>query len=370
MNSLAIAEFRRAKGRFAAITGALSLIVFLVLVLGSLGDGLFYGATGAVRSSTAEAYAFSEDAEGSLIRSRLPLSDESALEAVAGVAQATAIGALITTTPSVPGGADLVVMGFVPEDDPAGVPSQVVAGRLPTPQQPDGVAVDESLAEDGLRIGTTLVVGGVPATVVGIVADAQYQGLPTAWLALDAYGQMREAVRPELAGQPLQASTFGLALADGVQAEQVAAPAGTAVVSNEETYLFIPGVREQRSSLAAIVYASLAVGGLVVALFFALVVLEKRELFAALKALGASSARLGAGVVLQALGATVAAVVIGAVAARAVGFLLPDDIPFLFRPETLVVSGLLTVVAGVVGAVLSLRRISRIDPATALGGSL
>jgi putative ABC transport system permease protein len=74
--------------------------------------------------------------------------------------------------------------------------------------------------------------------------------------------------------------------------------------------------------------------------------------------------------VLQALGATAAAVLIGAVAARAVGLLLPEDIPFLFRPETLVVSAVLTVLAGVIGAVLSLRRISRIDPATALGGSL
>ena len=115
---------------------------------------------------------------------------------------------------------------------------------------------------------------------------------------------------------------------------------------------------------------SLTAGGLVVALFFALVVLEKRELFAALKALGASSAKLGSGVVLQALGATATAVIVGAVAARAAGLVLPDDIPFLFRVETLVASATLTVLAGVVGAVLSLRRISRIDPATALGGSL
>ena len=368
--NLAVAELRRAKGRYASITGALSLIVFLVLVLGALGDGLFFGGTGAVRSSTAPAYAFSQDAEGSLIRSRLPLSDESRLEAEAGVTQATAIGALITTTSSVPGGADLVVMGFVPEVDPAGVPSQVVSGRLPTPDQPQGVAVDEALADQGLGIGTTLTVGGVAQEVVGVVADAGYQGLPTAWVAMDSYADMRAAVRPELAGQPIEASTFGLALADGVTADQVPAPPGTAILSNTDTYLSIPGVREQKSSLNAIIYASLAVGGLVVALFFALVVLEKRELFAALKALGASSGKLGGGVVLQALGATVSAVVIGALAARGVGYLLPDDIPFLFRPQTLAVSAVLTIVAGVIGAVLSLRRISRIDPATALGGSL
>lgn len=368
--NLAIAEFRRAKGRFVSIAGALSLIVFLVLVLGALGDGLFYGGTGAIRSSTAQAYAFSAAAEGSLVRSKLPLSAESELEAEQGVEQATAIGALITTTSSVPEGADLVVMGFGPEADPAGVPRDVLEGHLPTPDSPGGVAVDSSLAEQGLGIGALLTVGGVSVPVVGIVSDAGYQGLPTAWLGLESYQQMRASVRPELAGQPPAASVFGLRLAQGVSAEQVQAPPGMSIASNEETYMSIPGIREQNSSLNAIVYASLAVAGLVVALFFALVVLEKRELFAALKALGASTARLGSGVVIQALGATVTAVIVGTTAAWLGGLALPSHIPYLFRPQTLAVSAILTVAAGVVGALLSLRRISRIDPATALGGTL
>ncbi|MBK6762223.1 MAG: hypothetical protein IPG68_02590 [Micrococcales bacterium] len=68
---LALNEIRRGGGRFASIIAALSLIVFLVLTLGALSDGLFYGATGAVRSTNATAYAFSSDAKGSLIRSSL-----------------------------------------------------------------------------------------------------------------------------------------------------------------------------------------------------------------------------------------------------------------------------------------------------------
>ena len=59
---LALNEIRRSKGRFASIVSALSLIVFLVLILGALSDGLFYGSTGAIRSSNAIAYAFSEEA--------------------------------------------------------------------------------------------------------------------------------------------------------------------------------------------------------------------------------------------------------------------------------------------------------------------
>lgn len=369
--TLALAELRRAKGRFLAITGSLSLIVFLVLVLGALSDGLFFGGTGAVRSSTAQAYAFSDDAAGSLVRSSIPRSQVAAIAATPGVQTATPIGALITTTSSVADGADIVVMGFAAPADgvAAGVPSELIAGRFPAPGEASA-AIAEPLAEDGLGLGDKLAVGATEVEVVGIVADASYQGLPTVWTPFEPYDQMRAQMRPESAGAPPAASVVGLVLDPGASVESLSLPSGFVALTNEETYLSIPGVKEQKSSLNAIIYASLAVGGLVVALFFALVVLEKRELFAALKALGASTSRLGSGVVFQALGATATAVLVGAAFARAMGLVLPDGIPFLFRPETLVVSGLLTITAGVVGALFSLRRISRIDPATALGGAL
>ena len=69
---LALREIQRGGGRFAAVVGALALIVFLVLVLGALADGLFYGATGAVRSTTATAYLTSTDAAGTLADGRAP----------------------------------------------------------------------------------------------------------------------------------------------------------------------------------------------------------------------------------------------------------------------------------------------------------
>ena len=53
---LAFAEIRRARGRFISIIGALALITFLVLTLSALSDGLFYGSTGAYRSSNANGY--------------------------------------------------------------------------------------------------------------------------------------------------------------------------------------------------------------------------------------------------------------------------------------------------------------------------
>ena len=86
---LAMREIQRGKGRFASIVAALSLIVFLVLVLGALADGLFFGATGAVRSTTASGYVFSSDAEGSLVRSKLNEADVASVAAAPGVTSAS-----------------------------------------------------------------------------------------------------------------------------------------------------------------------------------------------------------------------------------------------------------------------------------------
>lgn len=364
---LALREIQRGKGRFAAIVSALSLIVFLVLVLGALADGLFFGATGAVRNTTATAYVFSSDAEGSLIRSRLDESDVAAVAAAPGVTSAGPVGVLLTGGEGPDGPIDLAVFGIEP--GAASTPTQLVEGRLPEAGEDGVVAADEALRDSGVQIGSTLSVGDVQAEVVGFVADSSYQLQPTVWTTVPTWRAMRDAVRPELRGQPTAVNAIAVAAPATADLAAIAAsvPGATALTA-KDTGLAIPGVEQQSSTLNSIIYTTLAVAALVVALFFALLVLEKRELFAALKALGASTSKLGAGVIVQAVVASALGVVIGAVFARLFGLVIPQSVPALFRNETLLTIAVFTLVAGIVGALFSLRRIAKIDPATAIGG--
>lgn len=366
---LSSGEIRRSSGRFGAIVGALSLIVFLVLILGALADGLFFGATGAVRSMTATAYAFSTDAEGSLIRSRLDESDVAAYREAPGVEAAGPIGVLLTGGTGPNGDLDLAVFGL--DMGGPGTPTTLVEGRLPNAGEAGVAAVDTRLRENGVQIGSTLTVGDVSAQVVGFVSDSAYQLQPSAWTSVDTWRAMRDAVRPELRGQPTAINAVALITSpDADLAAIAAAVPGTAVLTAEATGLAIPGVEQQSSTLNAIIYTTLAVAALVVALFFALLVLEKRELFAALKALGTPTGALGRTVLIQALLASVLGVIVGTVVARLFGLIIPAQVPTLFRTETLITIAIFTVVAGVVGAAFSLRRLARIDPATAIGGAL
>jgi putative ABC transport system permease protein len=366
---LAMREIQRGKGRFASIVAALSLIVFLVLVLGALADGLFYGATGAVRSTTASGYVFAADAEGSLVRSRLDESVVAAVSGAPGVTSAGPVGVLLTGGQGPQGGIDLAVFGIDP--GAAGTPTTLVEGRLPTAGETGTAAVDTRLRDQGVEVGSPISVGGVEATVVGLVADAAYQLQPTAWTSVDTWRAMRDAVRPEQRGQPTAISAVAFSTDAPPDLTAIASTVdGSVALTAEQTGLAIPGVEQQSSTLNSIIYTTLAVAGLVVALFFALLVLEKRELFAALKALGASTSRLGRGVIAQAAIASALGVVFGAILARLFGLAIPAGVPTLFRTETLVTIAVFTLVAGVIGALFSLRRIARIDPATAIGGAL
>ncbi len=354
---LALNEIRRGLGRFVSIIGALSLITFLVLTLSALADGLFFGATGAVRSTNASAYAFSSDAKGSLIRSTMTPEQVREVEDAPGVTKASGVGVLLTAGRGPSEEYDLAIFGVDPAG--AGVPTNLSEGRLPADDSE--AAVDESL---GVGIGDTLTVGKESVEVVGITRDSSYQLQPTVWTTLQTWRAMRNDVRPEFTG--VEDDVNAVAIEGSPQGEIP----GVTVLSAQDTGLAIPGVEQQASTLNSIIYTTLAVAALVVALFFALIVLEKRELFAALKALGTPTRKLGAGVVLQAVIASAIGVVVGAIASRALGAVVPDTVPTLFRTETLISIAIFVLVAGVVGAAFSLRRIARIDPATAIGGTL
>lgn len=372
---LAFAEIRRRPGRFASVVGALTLLVFLVLVLAALADGLYFGATGAIRTSRADLYAFDRDASGSFVRSRLPQRLAAEAARVDGVAEVGALGTLLTVGRGPRGQLDVAVFGAEPGR--VGAPPALVDGRLPRPGEDGAAAADTRLRRDGVRLGTRLEVTGAadPVEVVGFVRDASYQLQPTLWTTVGGWRRLRSDARPETRGDTATVTALAVRVRPGADPAQVARrlDAATGVTDTRtraSTVLAIPGVAQQQSTLRSIIVASLLVAGLVVALFFALLTLEKRDLLAALKAVGASTRLLGVGVVVQGLAATGAAVLLGAVLARLVGLVLPEQVPALFRTVTVVVVAAATVLSGLVGSAFSLRRVARIDPATALGGAL
>jgi len=131
----------------------------------------------------------------------------------------------------------------------------------------------------------------------------------------------------------------------------------------------LPGVTQQQSVFTAVIGVTLAVAGIVVALFFALLTLERVGLFGVLKAIGSPSRSLAGGLVLQALLIAGGAFVLGGAMTWGLSRVIPKTVPLQLLPRRVVITAVGLAVTAVIGSAISFRRIIRIDPATAVGGS-
>ncbi len=136
----------------------------------------------------------------------------------------------------------------------------------------------------------------------------------------------------------------------------------------DEAVAAIPGITEQQNTFNQIIGVTVVIALVVIGLFFALLTVERTSLYGVLKALGAKSSTIFAGLVAQAVVVTaIAAFVAGALVVILDLVIPPGSIPLLVTPARIILSVVLLLVAAVLGCSFSLRRVLRIDPASAIG---
>ena len=142
----------------------------------------------------------------------------------------------------------------------------------------------------------------------------------------------------------------------------------TVTVSRAEAADAIGGVKQQRSVFNQIIGVTLVIAAVVVALFFALLTVERLAIYGVLKAIGARSRTLLGGVIAQATVVAVIAATIGAGLAWLLDVTLPPGaIPYQLLPSRVAISGASLLLAAIVGSAFSLRSVLRVDPASAIG---
>jgi putative ABC transport system permease protein len=363
----ALRELRRRPARFVTATVILTLVAVLVMFLGGLLDGLIRGSTGALRAQDADVIVYSDTAQSTFARSRIEADTRAIVEALPGVARTGGIG-IVQLGARVPGKgprelAATALFGY--ELAPKGVPG---------PPAPGEVYADDVLRADGIAVGMTILLGAArsPVTVIGFVSDVSYSGQGTLWAEPGTWRELVGANRPDVQ-LPDGAFQALVVQADEVDAQELADEIDTATGTTEsltitEAIEEIPGVRAQRTTFNQIIGVTVAIAGVVVALFFALLTVERLSLYGVLKALGARSSTLFAGLVAQAVFVTaVASVVAGGLAFLIDALIPPGSVPLDISERRVLTSAVLLLVAAVTGCAFSLRRVLRVDPAAAIG---
>jgi putative ABC transport system permease protein len=361
---LAWTELKRRPGRFAVATTALAFLSLLLLFLGALLDGLFLGSTGAIRAQQADVVSYSSTSRDSFVRSRITPGVRDLVAKAPGVRKVGGIG-IAQTTAIVPGEnavTDAAVIGF--ELAPKGVPSVPVAGEA---------YADRRLEGFGVKLGQTLKVGPgqTPIKVIGFVSDSSFQlqgslwTNPTTWRAVA--GAVPDRFVPDNEFQALIVQgAKGTSAKALTQSIDKATKGATSSLTKADAEFSLPGTKQQSDVFNGIIGTTFAVSAAVVALFFALLTLERIPLYGVLKAMGSSTRQLFSGVVLQSVVVTLIAFSIGALIMFGISSVAPPEFPITLTGNRVITTAVGLGIAAILGSLLSLRRVIRTDPASAI----
>lgn len=365
---LALRELRRQPGRFAAATAILFLLSSLLLFLGGLAEGLTGNSDGFVRTQRAEVFVFSETSQREIAQSLVSADQREAIAAVDGV---DAVGQLSVAQ---------LAARVDGRDERDLVDVVVVAFELPIegadapPSDGSGLADELSVARD-IRPGETIRIGSARTEIAvsDTVPEAGFQIRGTLWVSPETLTEIMVQNRPQSA-MPEGASQLALVtLAEGQDPAEVAEAIndsvdGVEAITKEEATASVPDTGG--GTLQQIISMTLVIAVAIVALFFVLLTTERLSLYGVLKAIGARSRTLLAGVIAQAVVLATIALAAALVMVIAVDLALPPGgIPFAITPADAVTAIVSMYLASIVGAAFSLRRVVRIDPAAAIGAS-
>jgi putative ABC transport system permease protein len=353
-------DLRFAKGRFVLMGAVVVLITVLVGLVSGLTAGLARANTSAITDLPADHLAFAAPADGEGISFTVSTVDDGTWTAwaqVPGVTSAEPLG--ILTTRAQTDGRTASVSAFGVQPGSALAPS---GGQIR-----DGAVVLSIAAADELeaRTGDTVTVAGRDLRVADVAGDASYSHTPVMWTSLDDFQQL---TRDPGDGE---ARATVVALTTTATADLAAADAelGTTTVSRENALSAIGSFTSENGSLQLMRGFLFAISALVIGAFFTVWTIQRSGDIAVLKALGASTRYL----LRDALGQAVVLLVLGTVAGTAIavaaGAALGNAVPFVLDLATVATPALIMIVLGVAGAALSIRRITSVDPLTALGSA-
>lgn len=364
---LGIRDIVYAKGRFALIGGVVGLITLLLVMLTGLTGGLGLQNTSALRALDVDRFAFgttSDDApEVSFANSTVTQDQVDRWAGTSGVTEALPLGfaqAQLEARHS----EGVSVIG-VPEG--AGLVARAAGQATQGESEPGagGVVLSESVAEQtGASLGGTATISGTELTVTGVVPDEYYSHAPAVWVDDAAWARIAHA--PEGAVGTVVALRGNLS---GEAWEDAARATGTEAATTRESFAGLASYSSEQGSLLSMQGFLYGISALVTVSFLTVWTIQRTRDIAVLRALGAGARYLMRDAVGQAAVVLGAGALLGAAVGLGLGALARQAVLFQLAWPTILGPAAGIWALGLLGSLLAVRRVAKVDPLIALGGN-
>lgn len=216
------------------------------------------------------------------------------------------------------------------------------------------VILDRSLEDEGIKVGDILTNNQFSGEfkVKGFVHQKKYSHAPVAFINMENYKEIYRVNEMQLIFVP---GTEKAPIVTGLQS-----------FSNKEFLNTIPSYSAEQMSLNMIIWFLVAISGMLFAIFFYMMNVQKIGLYGILKALGVKTSRLFGMMWYQMIFITVIALGLSVALSQGFALIAPKGMPFSLTLETTVQLSVIFLIIGFIGATLSGLQIKKVEPLQAI----
>ncbi|WP_174615462.1 ABC transporter permease [Virgibacillus ihumii] len=344
---LGIRELLHAKFRYILIGVIMVLVAGLIFIISGLAKGLSYDNASSIITMDADYLAIEEGVENQLTQSSLSESAVQKVSSADGVQKAVPLAVKMSAFSKKGNDKTIDATLFMTDMDSMLVP-HVSEGEMPT--ESNEVLVDDQLKKEGISTGDTITFKGSKQeyTVTGFAENQRYSHTSVVYAENKTEHYNAVAIKGN-ANKKLEQHYD--------------------VLTKDEILAALPSYSQEQASLNMMIIFLYVIAAFVLAVFFYVITLQKKAQFGVLKALGAKTSYLMRNLLVQVI--ILSVICIGAAAAMTfgVGKLLPEAMPFVLSSDRMLLSAALLLAVSVIGSLVSLSQVVKVDPKEAIEGA-
>ena len=352
---LATRELFHAKLRYVLIGLIIILVASLIFIISGLAKGLSANNAASLEDMNANYLVMEKDVDHDLGKSQIKQDQLDNVKDIEGVKDVAPLSIMMTDAKINDAEKGIDMAFFMTSENSMLIPDAVEGKNM---KSKTDIVVDEGLKDEGVKLGDVVNAGDVKLTITGFAKNERYSHTPVAYVADSAFGDVSDQ----------KINAMALQTNDVKQEDLSNTLNDFDVVNKKEALNGVPSYSEEQASLNMMIVFLLVIAAFVLAVFFYVMTLQKRDQFGVLKALGAKTSYLIKNLMSQVAILTVVCIGLGVALTYGVAMVLPDDMPFVIDGMEMLQSSFLVLVVSILGALTSLFQVVKVDPIEAIEG--
>ncbi|MCM1062102.1 MAG: ABC transporter permease [Eubacterium sp.] len=360
---LALKELIYNKKKYILIELIIVLLMFMVLFLSGLVEGLGRAVIAGIDNIDADYFLISDSAENVITVSDIKPEKTEELQTQTNAELAVLdIQRMYLARKDAAEKLNITYFAFEPGSF---IEPEVAEGvRLSDSDAENPIVLDESLKNDGIALGDTVYDSSseIEFTVVGFAKDSMYGHTAIGFISTDSYTSIRTALNP------MYQKTYHAVAIKGTDIENINIDE-TAVAPKSDIIENIPSYKAEHTTITMIIWVLVAVSSAIIGVFYYIITLQKHKQFGVMKAIGIEMSRISAMVTGQVCIIAVSGAAISALLTYLMAMAIPSTMPFYLKNGNVVLVIAAFILISLAGGLISVSSISHVDPMEVIGGS-